>query len=58
MGFLIACFVVGLIFFMLISDEGRGCLGAIFSGILGIILIIAVGGGIIIGLFLLIASAY
>ena len=25
MGFLIACFVVGLIFFMLISDEGRGC---------------------------------
>jgi hypothetical protein len=57
MGFLIACFVVGLIFFMLITDEGRGCLGAIFTGIFGIIVIIAVGGAIIIGLVLLLASA-
>jgi len=56
MGFLIACFVVGLIFFMLITDEGRGCLGAIFTGIFGIIVIIAVGGAIIIGLVMLLAS--
>ena len=53
--FIIVCFVVGLIFFMLLSEGGRGCLGALFTGAFGIVLIIVVGAAIIGGLIFLVS---
>jgi len=51
LGFLVACFLVGLVIVMLFSEEGRGCLAA------GIKITI-LGGVVIIGAFYLLLMSF
>ena len=47
MEILLIFFFVGLVFLMLFSEDGRGCLGGIFA------IIFSIGGIIILGAFLI-----
>ena len=47
MGFLIACFVVGLVVIMLFTEGGRDCLTGIFGLAFGLIAITVLGGLVI-----------
>lgn len=52
MGFLLACFLVGVFVLMLFSEDGRGCLGSLIGILMGIVGITLLGG------FVLLAIAY
>jgi hypothetical protein len=56
LGFILACFVVGLIIVMLFTEEGRGCLGALVGLIFILLAITALGGAAIFGVLYLISS--
>jgi len=48
--FILACFIVGVAFLMLFSEQGRGCLVVATGGVLGVVVIIIIGAVIIVGL--------
>ena len=54
--FILACFIVGVAFLMLFSEQGRGCLVVATGGVLGVVVIIIIGAVIIVGLIMLIIS--
>ncbi|WP_395450034.1 hypothetical protein ACHMW7_09615 [Aminobacter sp. UC22_36] len=58
MAFLLVCFVIGLVFLMLFSQEGRGCLGGLI-GLIFIIVAVTVLGALLLGggLFALLSFA-
>ena len=53
---LLTCFIIGLFFLMLFSDEGRGCLGGIIGILFSALGIIIVGAIIIFFLVTLIIA--
>jgi hypothetical protein len=53
MGIIITCFLVGVFVLMLFSEEGRGCLGAVFGLLMGVVGITLLGAAV---LFALIAA--
>jgi len=56
LGFILTCFVVGLIIVMLFTEEGRGCLGGFVALIFILVAITALGGVVIFGALYLISS--
>jgi len=56
LGFLLACFLVGLGVVMLFSEEGRGCLAALVQLTLGLATITVLGGMVIFGALYLLVS--